>query len=165
MSWAAEEFRDLDLGDKRRDARAVLLADRPTASLPGACAGWAETQGAYRLFRRNTFEWLDLNGQQIQGLGPLSDETQRGMYLHPTLAVSPEREPLGLLDAWMWAREPKDEDGTRPGEKESTRWVEGYERVAELSEQLPQTRLVYAVGSRPCSSRPLSALRRHSCCS
>ncbi|WP_295543813.1 transposase [uncultured Thiohalocapsa sp.] len=52
MGWAAEEFRDLDLGDKRPKARTVLLAerlaDRPTASLPGACAGRAETQGAYR---------------------------------------------------------------------------------------------------------------------
>ncbi|MEA3644014.1 MAG: IS4 family transposase [Lamprobacter sp.] len=170
----------MDLGDKRREARTVLLAerlaDRPTASLPGACGGWAETQGAYRLFRQESFDWMDLlephracttqrmashpvvlclqdtteldyNGQQIKGLGPLSYEAQRGLYLHPTLAVSPEREPLGVLDAWMWAREPKDEDGTRPGEKESRRWVEGYERVAELAEQLPQTRLVY-VGDR-----------------
>jgi hypothetical protein len=24
---------------------------------------------------------------------------------HPTYAVSLEREPLGLLDGWMWARE------------------------------------------------------------
>jgi hypothetical protein len=49
-----DEFRDLDLKDKRRDARAVRLAerlaDRPTASLPGACAGWAETQAAYQLY-------------------------------------------------------------------------------------------------------------------
>ena len=180
MSWAAEEFRDLDLGDKRRAARAVLLAerlaDRPTASLPGACAGWAETQGAYRLLRQDGFDWLDIlephractlrrmaphpvvlclqdtteldfNGQQIDGLGPLSYEAQRGLYLHPTLAVSTDREPLGVLDAWMWAREPKGEDGTRPGEKESTRWVEGYQRVAELAEQLQDTRLVY-VGDR-----------------
>ncbi len=157
MGWAAEECRDLDLGDKRPKARTVLLAerlaDRPTASLPGACAGWAETQGAYRLFRQETFDWtdllaphracttqrmaphpvvlclqdtteLDFNGQQIKGLGPLSDEAQRGLYLHPTLAVTPEREPLGVLDAWMWAREPKGADGTRPGEKESARWIE-----------------------------------------
>jgi hypothetical protein len=69
------------------------------------------------------------------------------MYLHPTLAVSPAREPLGVLDAWMWAREPKAEDGTRGGEKGSTRWVEGYTRVAELAAQLERTRLVY-VGDR-----------------
>lgn len=63
MSWAALEFRELDLGDKCREARAVLLAerlaDKPTASLPDACSGWAETQGAYRLFRQETFDGLD----------------------------------------------------------------------------------------------------------
>ena len=86
---------------------------------------------------------LDFNGQTIAGLGPLSYEAQRGLYVHPTYAVSVDREPLGVLDAWMWAREPKDADGQRPGIKESTRWIEGYERVAELAAELPDTRLVY----------------------
>jgi hypothetical protein len=52
MSWAAEEFKGIDLGDKRLDKRAVLLAERlaekPTASIAGVCGGWAETQAAYR---------------------------------------------------------------------------------------------------------------------
>ena len=47
---------------------------------------------------------LDFNGQEAKGLGPLSHEAQRGMYVHPTYAVTPEREPLGILNAWMWAR-------------------------------------------------------------
>jgi hypothetical protein len=46
MSWAAEEFKDIDLGDRRQDKRAVLLAERmaakPLASIPQACGGWAE---------------------------------------------------------------------------------------------------------------------------
>lgn len=54
------------------------------------------------------------------------------MYLHPTYAVTPMREPLGVLDAWMWARAKRGKDGVRPGQKESARWVEGYERVAEM---------------------------------
>ena len=86
---------------------------------------------------------LDFNGQTINGLGPLSYEAQRGMYLHPTYAVSVAREPLGVLDAWMWAREPKDVRGLRAGIKESTRWIEGYERLAEWAVELPSTRLVY----------------------
>ncbi|MEF9388785.1 IS4 family transposase, partial [Ralstonia solanacearum species complex bacterium KE056] len=61
----------------------------------------------------------------------------------PTYAVTPDREPLGVLDAWMWAREPREADGSRGGLKESVRWIEGYERVAELASQLPSTRLVY----------------------
>jgi hypothetical protein len=176
MSWAAEEFEGVHLGDKRLGKRVVLLAERlaekPTASIPGACSGWAETQGAYRFFAHEEMDWrdilephwrcsaarmrrheivlciqdttgLDFNGQDIAGLGPLSYEAQRGMYLHPTYAVTLAREPLGVLDAWMWAREPKDAEGHRGGVLESTRWVEGYERMAELASELPQTRLVY----------------------
>lgn len=158
------------------DRRAVLLAERlaekPLASIPGACNGWAETQAAYRFFGQEELEWrkllaphtactlermrphrvvlclqdtteLDFNGQTISGLGPLSYEAQRGMYVHPTYAVSAEREPLGVLDAWMWAREPKDAEGRRGGVLESRRWLEGYERVAEWAVELPGTRLVY----------------------
>lgn len=176
MGWAMEEFRGIDLGDQRLDRRAVLLAERlaekPLASIPGACNGWAETQAAYRFFGQEEMDWrdllaphtgctlermrphrvvlclqdtteLDFNGQAIAGLGPLSYEAQRGMYVHPTYAVSAAREPLGVLDAWMWTREPKDAEGQRGGLLESRRWLEGYERVAEWSAELPGTRLVY----------------------
>ncbi|MCW8209721.1 IS4 family transposase, partial [Verminephrobacter aporrectodeae subsp. tuberculatae] len=46
-------------------------------------------------------------------------------------------------DAWMWARQPRQSDGSRPGVSESLRWIEGYERLAEMAPQLPNTRLVY----------------------
>lgn len=86
---------------------------------------------------------LDFNGQEMAGLGPLSHEAQRGMYLHPTYVVTPDREPLGVTDAWMWARETKREDGQRPGILESRRWIEGYQRIAETAQEMPETRLVY----------------------
>ena len=148
------------------------LSAKPTASIPQACGDWGDTQAAYRFFANEKVDWqailaphiqssivrmathavvlciqdsteLDFNGQKATGLGPLSYESQRGMYLHPTYAVSTLREPLGVLDAWMWAREFKDKDGKRPGITESLRWIEGYERLAELAPQLPTTRLVY----------------------
>jgi len=174
--WAYKELEGVDLGDVRRNkrAKAVLtrLAEKPTASIPGACRGWSETHGAYRFMQNEAVEWrdimephwnctqermrehdvvlciqdttgLDFNGQEISGLGPLSYEAQRGMYLHPTYAVTTDRVALGVIDAWMWAREFKDADGRRGGITESTRWVEGYERIAEIAAQLPGTRLVY----------------------
>jgi hypothetical protein len=192
MSWAEEEFRGADLGDKRRASRVVRLAERlaerPTASIPGACSGWAETQAAYRFLSGEDYDWMDIlephrrctrtrmaahpvvlclqdttelnfNGQAIAGLGPLSYEAQRGMYLHPTFAVTAQREPLGVLDAWMWAREPKAPDGSRPGIKESVRWSEGYARVAELAGELPETRLVY-VADRESDIRELMVRAR-----
>lgn len=166
----------MDLGDKRRNKRAIKMMEgfgaMPTGSIPQACGDWADTLGAYRFFDNDAFEWtdilqphiqssmarmaahpvvlciqdtteLDFNGQQATGLGPLSYAPQRGMYLHPTYAISTAREPLGVLDAWMWAREAKNPDGTRPGVSESLRWTEGYERLAEMAPQLPHTRLVY----------------------
>ena len=36
-----------------------------------------------------------------------------------------------------------DKDDSRPGVKQSVRWVEGYERLAEMAAELPGTRLVY----------------------
>ena len=158
--------------DRRARELLKRLAAKPTVSIPGACDGWAETMAAYRFLGNEEVEWtdmmqphwertaarmqqhavvlciadtteLDFNGQDMEGLGPLSFEAQRGMYLHPTYAVTPDREPLGILDAWMWAREPLDANGRRSGIKESTRWIESYERVAEQAATLPDTRLVY----------------------
>jgi len=66
------------------------------------------------------------------------------MYLHPTLCITPERIPLGISDAWMWSRgKTKKEDQERPLIKESDRWIEGYERVAEMADRCRQNRLVY----------------------
>jgi hypothetical protein len=175
-AWVDEEFKTLDLGDPRRDRRAKELvkrfASRPTASIPGACEGWAETIAAYRFLGNEHIDWRDMmqphwdrttarmgqlpvvlciadttelnfNGQDIEGAGPLSYEAQVGMYLHATYAVTPDREPLGVMNAWMWAREPRDANGRRGGVKESVRWIESYEIVAEQARALPDTRLVY----------------------
>jgi hypothetical protein len=145
---------------------------KPSTSIPQTCNGWSETIATYRFLENEAVEWRDImaphwaqtekrmiehpvvlciqdttelnyNGQQITGLGPLSYEAQRGMYLHPTYAVTPERLPLGVVDAWMWAREKLGPDGVRPGQKESGRWPEGYQRVAEMAADMPGTRLVY----------------------
>ena len=173
MSWAAQEFEGLELGDARRTQRLIKLVDdlsaQPTGSIPLACGGWPETKAAYRLLDNPAVEWreilevhttrtvermagqpvvlciqdtteLDFTSQPgIAGLGRLSYEAQHGMYVHPTLAVTPAGVALGVLDAWMWARKPKDQ----PDIKESTRWVEGYGIVADLAETVPDTRLVY----------------------
>lgn len=142
-------------------------------SIPASCGGWAETQAAYRYFANGQVDWqkilsphfkqtegrirtqevvlciqdtteLDFNGQAIGGMGRLSHDRQRGMYLHPTLVVTPDREALGVTDAWMWARgESKAADLANPAVAESSRWLEGYRQVAEMASRLPGTRLVY----------------------
>lgn len=148
------------------------LGEQPSASIPEACRGSAEMHAAYRFLGRETLDWrelmqphwdasarrmqthpvvlciqdtteLDFEGKTTRGLGPLSYEAQRGMYVHPTYAVRPAREPLGVIDAWMWARAFKQGEAPREGIAESLRWLEGYARVAEQAQTLPETRLVY----------------------
>jgi hypothetical protein len=54
MSWAEEELAYTDLGDRRLNRRLVKsvtnLAQRPSASVPEASRGWADTKGTYRLW-------------------------------------------------------------------------------------------------------------------
>jgi hypothetical protein len=154
------------------------LGEKPTVSIPAACGGWGETRAAYRLFDhsevtaeavlaphvacteerlrghsrvlciQDTTELDYTTKKGIAGLGPLNYESRWGLYLHPTLVLTPERVPLGLLDAYSWAREPgslgQEKDPSRPlEEKESVRWVDGFARVNELAEQLSETRLTY----------------------
>lgn len=155
---------------------------QPTASIPVACRGWNETQAAYRFFdnvkvtaepvllphQQATLERikqhervlciqdtteLDFSDQtQTTGLGPLNYEARQGLYLHPTLAIMPERVPLGILDSLVWARDAVThgdktvKTAQRPiEEKESYRWIEGYRPVCTLADQVPQTRLTYLV--------------------
>ncbi|MBK8752430.1 MAG: IS4 family transposase [Candidatus Competibacteraceae bacterium] len=96
---------------------------------------------------QDSMELDDTAQPGIAGLGPLSSLRQHGLYVHPTLAVTPDGVPLGVLDAWMWTRdrETLGEDKRHwPIEaKESMRWLEGFERCAELAATLPDTRLVY----------------------
>lgn len=182
-SWASAELLGADFGDRRLNARAEQLLEqlgaKPSLSIPAACGGWAETQGAYRFLANEKVSWekilephgeatrqrlrahpvvlaiqdtteLDFGGKKdIAGLGPLSYAAQRGMYVHPTLLVTPERVSLGVWDAWMWARDADHHGRSQerrhwPIEaKESMRWVEGYERVNELAATEPDTQLIY----------------------
>ena len=70
MSWAATEFETIDLGDPRRNRRAIRLIERlsakPTASSPQACGDWADTMAAYRLFGNEEIEWADIMAPHIE---------------------------------------------------------------------------------------------------
>jgi hypothetical protein len=161
------------------------LAQRPEDSIPAAFQSWGETLAAYRFFdnekvsvekllephRDATLERakqfpvvlcvqdtteLDFTSKpQLQGLGPLNYEHALGLYIQPTLAITPERLCLGVVDQWSWVRDAEDHGGKDRQhrlrrsleQKESFRWVEGYRRVCDWQSTLPQTQLVYVADS------------------
>ncbi len=60
MSWAADEFAGVDLGDKRLDSRLVKLCDSlseaPESPINQACEDWHETKAAYRFFQNGNVD-------------------------------------------------------------------------------------------------------------
>ncbi len=108
------------------------LAAQPTASIPLATAGWADAKACYRLLANDHVEplkilachadnsvaragafpvvlclqdttELDFSSQPvIADLRRLNYQARQGMYVHPTLMVTPEGQALGVIDAWTW---------------------------------------------------------------
>ena len=88
---------------------------------------------------------------QTQGLGPIANNSNKtiGFWLHPTLAVTPDGEALGLANVKYWARDPKNfrlkcrKRNTQAfKDKESYRWYEGYQQVQALAEECPESTVV-----------------------
>ena len=78
-----------------------------------------------------TLNWTRLK-DCTQGLGPLKERSNsaRGLFVHATLAFTEGRRPLGVSGLESWARpleEPSEEQ-----EKESARWLRGFEQALEL---------------------------------
>lgn len=99
------------------------------------------------------------------GLGPLGSSKQRGMLVHTTLALTPERLPLGLLAQQILIRDAATYAGladhkTRPiAEKESIKWLRSVAAVRAAAAAHPDTRFV-SVGDREADVYDLFVLDR-----
>lgn len=92
--------------------------------------------------------------QATDGLGTLGNESAaRGLWVHTTIAVTPERLPLGLVHQAVWVR-PPEESGKRAQrrlrdieEKESVKWLHALRATTALQAAAPHARLIH-VGDR-----------------
>lgn len=86
--------------------------------------------------------------RQTQGLGTVGQAAHpgRGLLLHSMHAFRTDRIPLGCAWAKLWARPPQSDTAQRneqsPADKESGRWLEGYQAALSLARRMPQTQLV-----------------------
>lgn len=153
------------------------LSRQPMVSINAACGGLAETTAAYRFFDnekvtaenilephaaatvermrghsvvlliQDTTE-LDFSAHPPEGSGPLRSLQTRGYLDHTTLAVTPERLALGVVDVQMLVRteegfgESKSRSKDPFETKELFRWLQGYRLAARLQTLVPNTQLV-----------------------
>lgn len=157
---------------------AAQRLQQPAASLPESCGSWAATKALYRLMDNQALTpgvMLDSHREALlqrarsvsvvlcpqdttyvdythhpnaAGLGVMQDEQHQGLLVHTTLAITPERVPLGILDQQIWTRE-ADTLGKRHDrrakptvEKESQKWLQSVQGVAGLQARCPDVRWV-----------------------
>jgi hypothetical protein len=117
---------------------ATALAAQPQASFPVVCGDTAMLKATYRFFDNDQIDpqqildsHLDATSDRIsafssvlaiqdttelnfshhratQDLGPLSGNKAVGLLAHSTLAMTPDRVPLGIIAQQVWARDPLD---------------------------------------------------------
>jgi hypothetical protein len=152
------------------------FASTPTKSIPASCKSWGETLAAYRflnhdnvteteilaphktatlerikkekivLIPQDTTE-IDFTGRKsLSGIGYLTQESGQGFYLHPSVAYTPEKCCLGVIDLQTWTRTTIGKRGQRKNkpieEKESYCWLKGYEAANEIALSSPTTMIV-----------------------
>jgi len=162
-----------------------LLGSNPSLSIPASCKGWAETKAAYRFFDnelvsedkifdchcQSTLErikscpvvlfiqdttTLNYSGQKDrENAGPIQRDSSRGLFLHPTIAVTPEHQCLGVVSYHHWYREelarksPSERSYINHRksiiEKESYRWLESYKNASSVAQQFPNTKIISVV--------------------
>lgn len=154
---------------KRAEAIAERLADNPEASLPAAMGNRAAIEALYRHLGSeevslgailephvaktasraagmetvyavaDTTDFVFPGQAEREGLGTVNGKDQ-GFLAHLTLAVAPDRTPLGVLGIETWSRQ--DLKGKRDlwsrrndGERESLRWSRGMKQARDRMEK------------------------------
>jgi hypothetical protein len=88
--------------------------------------------------------------EETEGLGTVNGKDEEALLMHSVLAVRPDGHILGMLDVQIWARPPEElgkakDRKSRPIEdKESSKWLRGMARAAEVRDRFsPGTKLIH----------------------
>ena len=145
-------------------------------SIPCANSCWADTLAAYRFFDndRVNFDSI-LSGHKAstlkriqaepvvlipqdttflnfatddksKSMGTLRSKNTNQQLLHTSIAITPSRINLGVVDGSMWQRDEQSTGGSRATkkieDKESHRWIYHYQKACEIQSQSPDTTVV-----------------------
>lgn len=154
------------------------IAKQPQHSIPQIFRGHAETQAAYRLFSNDLVtedkvisphleKTRDrVNSQSVvlsisdttslnftsrkshKDSGYISSNNAQGFFLHATIAVTPERLHLGMVDRMLWARAkeksvPLHREQRNFEDRESIKWYNAYLSSCELADCSNDTKVIH----------------------
>ena len=175
--FGAAKLGDQRLG-KRLTMIANFFTNNPTLSIPQACGSWKVTKATYRFFDNNRVKEKEIQASHLiasekrlanqttvlaiqdttqfdfthhpstKGLGLLGDQFHFGLFYHPTLLLTSEKVPLGIMDQQVWTRSAedfgkRDQSKKRPiSEKESQKWLISLKETAKLQEKMSSVHFI-----------------------
>lgn len=152
------------------------LGNDPERSIPAASDSWAEIQGTYRFLDNERVSFDDIMSghraatsrrvgrenvvlipqdttffnfarhQKKKGMGTLKQRETDQQLLHVSIALTPDRINLGIVEGTLWKRPEKIDHYQRrklPTEdKESQRWLDHYEAACQFQHAHPKSLIV-----------------------
>lgn len=171
--------------NKRCKSFLKTLMQSPKESIPAACKGYAEIIAGYRFLdnpgvsfqqilkpheeatkKRIEKEDTIIVPQDTTGIdhtkkrgsetfGYLENKNMRGVFLHPSIALTPDGLVLGTFYVECWSRNIEELGKTQQRKdlpiekKESHIWISSIDSTVELAEQYPD-KLIINVADREC---------------
>lgn len=163
--------------NKRANMMIKKMTKKLGKSIPQIFTTHAELHGAYRFFNNNqvtpkrtlqphkesTIQRINNHDcvliiqdssdvsfdhmECLEGLGKMHPGVEKGIRIHPQLAISEQGTPLGVVDVLMYTRSNEIKSKRHRNqlpieEKESYRWIEGFISTCELAKSCPNTTFV-----------------------
>lgn len=152
------------------------LSINASQSIPCANETWAETYAAYRFFDNEKVNFESIMGghksatldrisqepvvlipqdttflnfatdSQSKEMGTLRTKDANQQLLHTSIAITPSRINLGVIEGSMWQRSETKTGKTRDTKpiekKESKRWLDHYRSACDIQSKAPETTIV-----------------------
>jgi hypothetical protein len=171
--FSEQNMGDKRLNTRAKKLVANLSRDA-SLSIPNANKTWAETHAAYRFFDNDKVSFVSImsghwaetlkriknesvilvpqdttflnfaTDDKSKEMGTLRVKKSNQQLLHTSIAITPGRVNLGVVDGTLWQREDKAVETSHRAEeeKESQRWLSHYKSACHLQEKSPETTVV-----------------------
>ena len=157
LSYVALCVRDRELADDVLANNLKLARSEVRTPAGASAAGYAIGSSALIIMEVGD-PFLTKPNRVVEGAGPIGAGKRIGFYFHPSYALNADNVPLGMVDHFLWTRDPasleipaKEKAIERRraclAEKESCRWLEIQQQNEQIARSMPGTHFVMVADS------------------